>query len=781
MSDNNKKLCLALLNADSEQDVINILKYWGYWNKDSAWRYFGDNENNWSQIGNQQGHPVAAMVEKLVNSIDAVLMRECQVRGISLEGENAPTPKSIIKAQEKFFGIKNGNLAKLGSPRRTELAKHIGLIATGARGRSKINPTYTVFDRGEGQTPQDMPDTLLSLSKSNKLRIPFVQGKFNMGGTGVLRHGGKHRLQLIVSRRCPQIADQSDPTSNHWGFTIVRRQVPPKGSRSSVFTYLAPNCEVLMFDSEVLRMPHGVEEVSHAPELQWGTAIKLYEYNMKGYRANIKLDLYYALSTKLPQPGLPIRFYEYRVKNVQGSPEATMAGLLVRLEDDRGKNLEKNFPRSYTFVVSGEKLKVVIYAFKKDADDSRFRKSDGIVFTINGQAHGSLPKRFFSRQKVKMDYIKDSIFVIVDATDISASAREDLFMNSRDRLSEGDLRGEIEDELERIIKNDPLLKALREQRRREAIANKLADAEPLKEVLDVILKKSPALEALFITGKDLSNPYKSVAARIVKEQFKGKDYPTYFRLLKKHQRTNNRPINRRRIRVQFETDAENTYFDRETSPGSHELDSNGSPARDHNFHLLDGLATLNITLPDDIQVGNRLSFASTVNDETRIEPFVNEFEVIITDPVTESKGRGGKRQPPTEEGLGDRNMPDSVALPKIYEVREEEWEKYDFNQETALQVKNSGDDSYDYYINMDNIYLNTELKSLKRSEDPKLLQAKFKYAMALLGMMILKDTTNIEDEAAMLPTDMVAKVTSMISPVILPMIEHLGDLDIDSP
>ena len=27
-------------------------------------------------------------------------------------------------------------------------------------------------------------DTFLSLNKNNKLRIPFVQGKFNMGGTG---------------------------------------------------------------------------------------------------------------------------------------------------------------------------------------------------------------------------------------------------------------------------------------------------------------------------------------------------------------------------------------------------------------------------------------------------------------------------------------------------------------------------------------------------------------------------------------------------------------------
>jgi hypothetical protein len=31
-----------------------------------------------------------------------------------------------------------------------------------------------------------MPRTILSLHKGNKNAIPFVQGKFNMGGSGVL-------------------------------------------------------------------------------------------------------------------------------------------------------------------------------------------------------------------------------------------------------------------------------------------------------------------------------------------------------------------------------------------------------------------------------------------------------------------------------------------------------------------------------------------------------------------------------------------------------------------
>ncbi len=198
MSLTNRTLCENLLYAESEREVIDHLAAADYWDDESVWRNFGDNENNWAQIGNQQGHPVAAMVEKLVNSIDAVLMRECQVRGIPLDSPEAP--QTIDLALEQFFDIKTGNLANIGATTRSELAQNIGFIATGRRNR----PNYTVFDSGEGQTPGDMPDTLLSLSKSNKLRIPFVQGKFNMGGTGVLPFCGTRNFQLVISRRSGQ-------------------------------------------------------------------------------------------------------------------------------------------------------------------------------------------------------------------------------------------------------------------------------------------------------------------------------------------------------------------------------------------------------------------------------------------------------------------------------------------------------------------------------------------------------------------------------------------------
>ncbi len=52
-----RTLCLALMKADSEDEVIDLLKKAGYWNDPAVWRFYGDYENNYNTIGNQQSRP----------------------------------------------------------------------------------------------------------------------------------------------------------------------------------------------------------------------------------------------------------------------------------------------------------------------------------------------------------------------------------------------------------------------------------------------------------------------------------------------------------------------------------------------------------------------------------------------------------------------------------------------------------------------------------------------------------------------------------------------------
>jgi hypothetical protein len=775
----NMHLCLELCNSEKEEDVIRVLKSAGFWDDHSCWRYFGDLADNFSPIGNQQSKPEAAVVEKIVNSVDAVLMAECLEQSIDPEGPNAP--KSVIEALEKYFQIRSGRLSSLDAKSRATLAENICLVATGA----KSNPCYSIIDKGEGQTPNSMPKTLLNLFGSIKARIPFVQGKFHMGGTGSFRFCGQHNLQLIISKRKPTIAknEPNDESREYWGFTVIRRENPGNGRRSSVYTYLAPKSEILRLKADSLPLLPASYPDKLGKTLQWGTYIKLYEYDIQGLKTNVVFDLYNALSLLLPNIALPIRLYERRKGYGGHTLETTLSGLSVRLDEDKRENLEDGFPSSSTIVCMGRRMTALIYAFKRGQAE-KYRRNEGIIFTVNGQTHGHLPDLFFGRTSVGMGYIQDSILVIVDCSELDGRSKEDLFMNSRDRLCTCPLRSEIEAKLGRLIKDHPGLRKLKERRRKEEIEDKLQDSRPLVEVVSRILKNSPTLRKLFTVGGRIPNPFELEEVGLG-TSFSGRKYPTYFKLINKSKDTlvKKCPINWR-FRVQFKTDAENDYFDRDIDPAVFTLKANGQVINDFVLNLWNGIASLTVSLPEDAKGSDRIKYQSQVKDATRWEPFKDKFEVIV---LSEEKHKKGGVSDITQNGIDTegkgRHIPSSLSLPNIIEVRKEDWEKRKFDKYSALNVISRGEEGYDFFINMDNICLLTELKYAKSS--PELLNARFKYGMVLIGMAMLKEPESSAEKGDGLDQvelifDKIRQFTRAVSPVLLPMISSLGDLELDS-
>jgi hypothetical protein len=766
-------LCLSLVKAESEQEVIKILRKTGHWDNEKYWEFYGGIENNFSIIGNQQSLPESAIVEKIINSVDAVLMRECLRKGIYPESHDAPD--SIIEALETFFGINQGSLWNVSVASRKRLAENISFVATGR----KEKPCYSIIDIGEGQTPRKMPETFLSLSKSNKLRISFVQGKFNMGGTGVFQFTGHYNLQLIVSRRDPETAElEKDDTKDYWGFTVVRREDPTGGRRSSAYTYLTIDGKIPMFKAESLPLLPGAYPDPYQEQMEWGTLIKLYEYQMPGgLKTNILFDLYNRICLLLPKIALPVRFFERRIGYTGHTFETTMSGLSVRLFEDRRTNLEEGFPDSSTISVSGEKMICQVFAFKKGQSE-KYRKDEGVIFTINGQTHGHIPISFFNRKSVGMAYLADSILVTVDCTNFHGRTREDLFMNSRDRLRGGDLKDQIEKKLEELLSNHPGLRALRERRRREEIQSKLEDSKPLKEILEDILKKSPALSSLLIPGFKIRTPFdfRNVTEQ---EKFTGKDYPTYFKILLEE--IKQCPINSK-FRVQYETDAANDYFERSSLPGKFELCLQEKEIADYILNLWNGLATLTVSLPENVAVGDLLDYESNVSDPTQFKPFENKFQVRVLEEVEKHKGETGERKrPPSEEKGDDRSISSLLSLPQVIEIHRNRWLEFDFDENSALEVKDTGGEGYDFYINMDNIFLLSEIKA-KTDVDAKLLQERYKYALVLIGLALLKEESNGKEQSKNDEEilEKVAGVTRRLSPIILPMISYLGELEIES-
>ena len=146
------------------------------------------------------------MWEKLTNSVDAILMRRCLELGI--DPKSAGAPRSVDEAVDRFFlDHKNWDL----NTHRNQQAQSIQVIADSRPGDTS-DTSLVIYDDGEGQHPEDFEATFLSLLRGNKNEIHFVQGKYNMGGSGAIVFCGKRRYQLIASKRY----DGSGYSGSHW-------------------------------------------------------------------------------------------------------------------------------------------------------------------------------------------------------------------------------------------------------------------------------------------------------------------------------------------------------------------------------------------------------------------------------------------------------------------------------------------------------------------------------------------------------------------------------------
>ena len=830
-----KGLALSLLQADTEREVIEILTKNGLWNDSGAWRLYGDRDGNFATIGNQQSRPEAALVEKIVNAVDARLMNECLVRAIDPASEAAPP--TIRHAVARFFesrdvqGDVGGTIQDWPQNRQLDQSQNITIAVSGATARGG-NACITIADCGEGQTPGRMPETFLSIDRDNKLRIPFVQGKFNMGGTGALKFCGEHGLQLIITRRNPELIDRiphHDVTAGQWGFTIVRRERPTAGVgqiRHSVYKYLAPvgapskpsKGEVLSFDASELK----VMPVNNRPwdrAIQWGSVVKLYEYDMKGFKSHalMKGGLLSRLELLLPGIALPVRVHECRAYrgDEARSFANSLVGLSARLAENRGDNLELGYPTSVPFTVRGEPMIAQIYAFKDGKADT-YRTNEGIVFTINGQTHGAIPKTFFARSSVKMGRLASSLLVLVDCSRLSVGAREDLFMNSRDRLSNGELRKAIEDQLEELIGKHPGLRQLRDARRSEEIAERLEDSRPLEDVLDAILKSSPSLAKLFLLGQRLSRPHRAASdgasttggdgTGVGVGAYRGKQHPTFFRF---HHKIDGEILGRnceigRRCRIKFETDVENEYFSRASTPGRYHVEivegSIEGADLNHSLTLHNGVANWSISFPEEQAAGEQLTLQCTVTDDTLTEPFVNIAQVRMIPPSVRAGGSGVRHEEsggdePGSRGKSGPTDPAGITMPKIIKVRLNDmfWNRYKFDDRTACKIVEDGVGSEDdeqsvftFYVNVDNVYLRTDMKGTE--EDVAIKEAKYVYANVLVALALLHDRRNSGRTPRAEPGEgngeedvstIVDTTTRALGPFLVPMIDYLGALSAD--
>lgn len=193
------------------------------------------------------------------------------------------------------------------------------------------------------------------------------------------------------------------------------------------------------------------------------------------------------------------------------------------------------------------------------------------MFGVNGQMHAAYPTDFFSRDRVNLSYLKDSWLVFADCSEIDGQTREDLFMNSRDRLRVNAVSKQLQERLESFLRNEPTLRQIQNLRRQQAMQEKLSDDKPLSDVLARLMKNNPVLNQLLLQGLNITTPFPpSGGSNGHSDHFVGKRFPTFFRFKDRHElEALTRPAYvGTRVRVAFETDAEDSYFVRDIDPGA---------------------------------------------------------------------------------------------------------------------------------------------------------------------------------------------------------------------
>lgn len=809
----NKSLCHLLMKTDREEKVIEILKDNGYWDDPRYWRYYGDKENNYSAAGNQADEAEAALVEKITNARDAILMNECMLRGIDPRSDKAPS--GVRAAVAEFFESNPkselaGQIKEWDKTKRREVARLMSVYLTGPGPRDG-HPSINIADKGEGQTPRRIPETILSLGESIKRNIRFVHGKWNMGGTAALVFCGKRNIQFVLSKRNPKLnlnSIEKNESDDNWGFTVVKREDPQGMITSSTYKYLAPvgadnaptKGELLNFASDT--MPIFAEyNKPYSVESEWGTLIKLYEYETS-YRQNVQGNggLLRPLDLLAPDLGLPFRLHECRYEGEPGSFEHQVNGLKVRLHDQADKVLEPGYPTYHNPEnIDGEKISIGVYAFKEDKAKNYRENDKGCVFVLNGQSQGWLDDRLFTRNKVGLGFIKNSLLVMVDCSEMTYRGQERLFVNDRVHMKKGtDFFDKIESEIVDYLANHKGLAELQEERKRKLRTEKVGDDRPLEAVLSNVFRHSSALSKIFLRGEKLSNAFRSDGANTNNEPFNGKQYPSYFKFKKlEYGQTLRREAHvGSRTRIVFETDAENDYFNRKTNPGVYSLymfDLHGEPYKikddeaTYGLNLFNGIGTLNIDFSPKYKVGDVIWLMLEVTDPLRIidSPFQNR---LVLDVMPELESNGGKpyqrHKNPGKMPGKEADKPSGVKFPTINPVYEKDWGQLNFNKYSAMHVaksKATGPDNaveFTFFVNMDNIYLQHEIKGDVKSKVE--LEAYFKYGMALLGISVIYDDQQNKEEKERYEDieGRISEYSRAMGPIIIPMIKEFHNLDL---
>lgn len=748
-----------LLSAGTEDEVQAMLDAEGLASDDTKWTPYGDNESFYGVVENQQAHPIPALVEKITNGIDAILEKKVLQDLGDIRSPQAP--QSVREALDRYFPQHRN--WDVGDARRRQ-ARELQIVASGPRRDTSL----LVYDDGVGQTPDDFHKTFLSLLRGNKNDVHFVQGKYNMGGAGAIAFCGDRRFQLVASRRY----DRSAPL----GFTLLRRHPPEfaaaAGRKNTWYEYLVFDGKVGSVDIDELDV--GLDGRRFAT----GSLLKLYSYRLpEGARSIISRDLNVSLNEYLFEPALPFLTVDTSERFPDNKAlSQPVFGLKRRLEADR-ETVETKFSLVSSTPEFGN-LAITVYVFKprsrgqgvketKQYIQREYFKNDmTVLFSLNGQVHGSYTSEFVSRA-LKMPLLKDYLLVHVDCSNLRLGVRNELFMASRDRLKSGDQADVIRKHLRDVL----LASELKEIAKRRKSSLNMDDADagkmlreltrnmPMNEALTRILRQTFDLPGSQPGKVDKEQQHRDKPRREPREAppFEPQRYPSAFCAIGGDGREGEVKLYRLPLggsrTIAFATDVENDYFDRTDDPGDLEIavmrpgaDGGGgggpNPATEG-----DSLSVTRSSPADGtIRIGVRASGEAAVGDllelrATLTSPQGDLVETVLVR-VSDSEKKPPKERPEVEPPLG---IPELILCSRDGGEGRKSWEDLgeagiEMGYDTVVRLLIDDDKLSQIYVNVDSSVLKDFNGRAKSAEAAELAERRYVSAVYFHTLFLFATT-----------------------------------------
>lgn len=765
-----KNVCLNLLAAESEADVQEIVKSVTEMQDGNNWQPLDKRDTNFNVTSNQASDGGKALTELMTNMVDAVLMKHAFQKGIDPKGKDAP--RTMYEAVDILVkNLRGGKLVNLetNDPWLRDFSqKNLVIGITGAKNKNEGLPCYTFVDNGEGQRAENFENTFLSLSAGNKKSINFVQGKYNMGSSGVLRYCGRCWFKLIVSRRY-------DGKSG-WAWTLMRRRPGNSDSMPVAEYFILGGAKIPSFNSDFIYPFRTMTGKSYdGLMLKTGTIVKLFDYQVGSKFLGFK-GARETLNENLVETILPFRLLDFRqlpkdkkaleaaqkrggerAEGIDPRPFYGMEFLLLRShkeeeiegEEEAAADENKIFVGNFkdkeigTVSVSAIPLKRTIPGWLRPP-----RNINRVFHTVNGQVQFKQTRGYLNQ--CGFPALKDRVVIVVNASDLTFFGHNEVWKGDREHISSTVHGEKYKDAVTTVIKESIALKELQKKIAWEELER--ASKAESNELFQKLVNADQTLAGL-LEQRDPTIRMPASGGQVGSEassKWEGKYSPTYLKLKENHKKGDIEvPINRTRP-VAATTDVENGYLDRADNPGQVIIDDIVRGKFGIREQLNDGRLTVYFEPRENLlSVGEVFTFKISLKDEAMPKAVKSEELVLrIVNKSTRKRPRPNPRpdsQQPNDSEDNDnkdksKNTP-SLGLPKCIiltkdgrEVKGYETEKWpeDFNELDGGVSKDLGEDGIVYKINYDNSY---HLKyRLQQRDDVAREVVSEKY---ILGMRIL--------------------------------------------